>query len=182
MDIHGGAAREPSMKTSNALTGTTARENNKIRPEDRAAHDWYRFVLSFPPHLVREYIELFGLRSANPVLDPFCSTGTTLVECKKLGVQSVGIEANPIACFASQVKTDWSVDPDSLLVHASKVAEITTQKLRADGIGDMDDLPLFRTDGKVPSPLRTLPPDKLPWEETTRLSSNRSWTSTEAPV
>jgi hypothetical protein len=153
------------MKTSNALTGTTARENNKIRPEDRAAHDWYRFVLSFPPHLVREYIELFGLRSANPVLDPFCSTGTTLVECKKLGVQSVGIEANPIACFASQVKTDWSVDPD-----------------RADGIGDMDDLPLFRTDGKVPSPLRTLPPDKLPWEETTRLSSNRSWTSTEAPV
>ncbi len=23
--------------------------SNKLEPEDRAAHDWYRFVLSFPP-------------------------------------------------------------------------------------------------------------------------------------
>ena len=40
-------------------------------------------------------------QSAGP--DPFCGTGTTLVECKKLGVASVGIEANPVAHFASQV-------------------------------------------------------------------------------
>lgn len=26
---------------------------NKLYPEDRAVHEWYRFVLSFPPHLVR---------------------------------------------------------------------------------------------------------------------------------
>jgi hypothetical protein len=25
---------------------------NKLYPEDRAVHEWYRFVLSFPPHLV----------------------------------------------------------------------------------------------------------------------------------
>jgi hypothetical protein len=35
-------------------------ENNKIQSEDRPAHDWYRFVLSFPPHLVRDYIARFG--------------------------------------------------------------------------------------------------------------------------
>jgi hypothetical protein len=28
---------------------------NKLLAEDRPAHDWYRFVLSFPPHLVRTY-------------------------------------------------------------------------------------------------------------------------------
>ena len=34
---------------------------NKLDPQDRAFHDWYRFVLSFPPHLVRDYINKFGL-------------------------------------------------------------------------------------------------------------------------
>ncbi len=27
------------------------REDNRLRLEDRAAHDWYRFVLCFPAHL-----------------------------------------------------------------------------------------------------------------------------------
>jgi hypothetical protein len=31
-------------------------EMNKLSPKDRAVHDWYRFVLSFPPHLVRHYL------------------------------------------------------------------------------------------------------------------------------
>jgi hypothetical protein len=34
------------------------------------------------------------------VLDPFCGTGTTLVECKKKGTSSVGIEAHPMGHFA----------------------------------------------------------------------------------
>ncbi|HTA30093.1 MAG TPA: DNA methyltransferase, partial [Candidatus Cybelea sp.] len=68
-----------------ALSQTT-REDNKLRVEDRAAHDWYRFVLSYPAHIVRTYVERFGLDSKHNVLDPFCGTGTTIVECKKLGI------------------------------------------------------------------------------------------------
>ena len=72
-------------------------EDNKLRLEDRAVHDWYRFVLSFPPHLIRKYAERFGLSPGATVLDPFSGTGTTLVECKKLGMASIGIERNPMA-------------------------------------------------------------------------------------
>ena len=36
-------------------------EINKLYPEDRSIHEWYRFVLSFPPHLVRDYLERFRL-------------------------------------------------------------------------------------------------------------------------
>lgn len=80
-------------------------------------------MLSFPPHLVRNYLERFGIGEGAQVLDPFCGTGTTLVECKKAGIDSIGIEANPVASFASRVKADWSVDPDALLAHATRVAE-----------------------------------------------------------
>ncbi|HQO36559.1 MAG TPA: DNA methyltransferase, partial [bacterium] len=111
--------------------------NNKIAPEDRPIHDWYRFVLSYPPHLVREYLEKFGIRPGQRVLDPFCGTGTTLVECKKLGIPCIGVEANPIAHFASQVKTDWSPDPECLLNHASRVAESAYAKLSRQGIRDI---------------------------------------------
>ena len=61
------------------LTSKTARvpktENNKLLADDRPVHDWYRFVLSFPPHLVRDYAQRFGLSSKTKVLDPFCGTG-----------------------------------------------------------------------------------------------------------
>lgn len=147
------------MKTLNTVARANTKENNKIRPEDRSGHDWYRFVASFPPHLVREYVERFRLTSRSCVLDPFCGTGTTLVECKKLGIPSIGIEANPIACFASQVKIDWRVDPDDLLNHAILVARITSEKLRANGIGDMDEFPLFHTHGKNEAILRNISAD-----------------------
>lgn len=39
------------------------------------------------------------------VFDPFVGSGTTLLEAQKLGLKSVGVDLNPIACLISQVKT-----------------------------------------------------------------------------
>jgi hypothetical protein len=113
--------------------------NNKAYIEDAAAHDWYRFVLSYPPHLVRDYVQRFGLGSEHCVLDPFCGTGTTLVECKKLGIESVGIEAHPLSHFVSQVKVDWSPAPDALIEHAELIASTAQQRLEAEGIYECTD-------------------------------------------
>jgi hypothetical protein len=135
-------------------------EDNRLRPEDRAAHDWYRFVLSFPPHLVRTYLERFAMRPGQTVLDPFCGTGTTLVECRKLGIASVGIERNPMAHFASRTKTRWNVDAEGLLAHADAIAERARTRLRDDGIEDEAPAPLFTRSGSRPSAsLRELPPE-----------------------
>jgi hypothetical protein len=148
--------------TQSALTGlitpATAR-NNKLRAEDYCVHDWYRFILSFPPHLVRQYLERFQVGEGQVVLDPFCGTGTTLVECKKLGIRSVGIEAHPMPCFASRVKVDWSADPDGLLEHAGRVAELANERLA--GLDEFKDLPLLsgQPDGERRE-LQTLPSEQ----------------------
>lgn len=144
-----------------AATGTSplpVKENNKLRAEDSSIHDWYRFVLSYPPHLVKDYLTRFEVGPDTIVLDPFCGTGTTLVECKKLGIGSIGIEANPMPCFASRVKVDWSVDPELLLAHAESVAEGVAEILEADGFDEPEDLPLF-TKSKPRRVLRTLSPE-----------------------
>ena len=108
------------------MTYTTQLQNgnelNRLYENDRPVHEWYRFVLSFPPHLVRHYVEKFGLARGHLVLDPFCGTGTTLVEAKKLGIGSVGVEANAMAHFAASVKTDWDVEPGELARFGQEVA------------------------------------------------------------
>ena len=43
-------------KTKRSKRSLRNGEVNKLAIEDRPAHDWYRFVLSYPPHLVRDYI------------------------------------------------------------------------------------------------------------------------------
>ncbi len=134
-----------------ATTGDT----NKLMHSDRAAHDWYRFVLSFPPHLVRHYLEQFEIETGQCVLDPFCGTGTTLVECKKLGIESVGVEANQMAYFASKVKTDWSPDSGALRRHAEKIADACHRVLSSQQLADVPDQ--INLNGQ---PLRTLPPEQ----------------------
>jgi SAM-dependent methyltransferase len=133
-----------------------SRHPNLILQQDLPVHQWYRFVLSFPPHLVRDLLQRFGLGEEHRVLDPYCGTGTTLVELKKRGIASVGFESNPVAHFASLVKTSWRVDPQGLLAHAREVSALAEERLRLDGI---EDNPLFYA--PVPTgELRSLPRER----------------------
>ena len=129
---------------------------NLLLAEDRTVHDWYRFVLSFPAHVVRTYLDDFGLGAGSTVLDPFCGTGTTLVEAKFVGVDSVGIEAAPMAYFASAIKTDWAIDPAALIADAESIAMLaerhtaSSRKLRGLSPSLVD---LLLTDSISPKPL-----------------------------
>lgn len=127
-------------------TGTTTKKTNgianKLQSSDRAFHDWYRFVLSFPPHLVREYINKFNLNHRNIILDPFCGTGTTLVEAKLNGIPSIGIDANKMPFFASRVKVNWRINADSFVEYAERVAEEARRILNEGGRKTLRTLPL----------------------------------------
>lgn len=133
---------------------------NGLMARDRAAHDWYRFVLAFPPHLVRYYIQDFQLQPDDRLLDPFCGTGTTLVEGKMAGLETIGLEPNPMARFATSVKTAWNCDGSELRMHARSIAARAQSSLakhrgrrrtlppeRADMVleGSISPLPLHKT-------------------------------------
>ena len=137
---------------------------NRLAISDSAAHDWYRFVLSYPAHLVRHYLERLGTCPDSVVLDPFCGTGTTIVEAKKNGISSIGIESHPMTHFASSVKVDWTADPKGLIDHCERIAETTLKQLSRQGIDDvlrlrfLEDSEKYSEAGSV---LRTLAPDVL---------------------
>jgi len=94
-----------------------------VRPQkilNGEVHNWYRIILGYSDHLVSQLIDQFKIQEGEWVLDPFCGSGTTLVECLKRGINAVGIDANPSSCFAARVKTDWTLDGRRLRENAAK--------------------------------------------------------------
>ena len=59
----------------------------------------------FIPEIPGALLNALPLAPGTAVLDPFCGSGTTLVECQRRGVRAIGIDLNPIACLMSRVKT-----------------------------------------------------------------------------
>ena len=58
-----------------------------------------KFIPQIPDMLIQELSSF-----AETVLDPFCGSGTTLVEARRLGRHAIGVDANPLACLISRAK------------------------------------------------------------------------------
>jgi hypothetical protein len=152
-----------AVQLSMAIQAENQKQNNasinRVDSTDRRFHDWYRFVLSFPPHLVRDYFERFALQPGCTVLDPFCGTGTTAVEAKLQGFRAIGIEANSVAHFASVVKTTWDVDVTELALwarDASADAESRIRRARSLRQLDEEQFDLLLQDSICKTPLHKL--------------------------
>jgi len=90
----------------------------------RRVGDVHPYPARFIPELPA--LALDCLRPNGPVLDPFCGSGTTLVEAVHRGGQAIGIDLNPIACLMSRVKTTrWLAADENLVEHHAR--SLTTQ-------------------------------------------------------
>lgn len=63
------------------------------------------YPAKFIPQIPRALIQDIGVAKGGVVIDPFCGSGTTLIEAQILGYPSIGIDLNPIACLISKVAT-----------------------------------------------------------------------------
>ena len=68
-------------------------------------HGIHSYPAKFIPQLPRHLLRIFHPIVGGSVLDPFCGSGTTLLESQRAGIESIGIDLNPIATLMSTVKT-----------------------------------------------------------------------------
>lgn len=118
---------------------------------DRIAHSEIEGVHPYPAKFVAELpravLECLPVQTGTAVLDPFCGSGTTLVECQRLGLPSVGIDLNPIACLMSRVKV--STAPKNM-DKAARAVLSAAESVRDPEIPDIPNLDhWFRKDIQV---------------------------------
>ncbi|GBU20429.1 hypothetical protein R80B4_00307 [Fibrobacteres bacterium R8-0-B4] len=66
-------------------------------------HSLHPYPAKFPPQLPRKILQQFANRKST-VLDPFCGSGTTLVEARVLGHNAIGVDINALSSLLSKVK------------------------------------------------------------------------------
>ncbi|MFQ6040010.1 MAG: DNA methyltransferase [Candidatus Poribacteria bacterium] len=67
-------------------------------------HCFHPYPAMMIPQVARRLIRMYGKRG-DTVLDPFCGSGTVLVEAQMAGLNSYGIDINPLALLIARAKT-----------------------------------------------------------------------------
>ena len=77
-------------------------ENQKLSSFDKSKI--HPYFASFHPSIPRTMIELLTKKN-DVILDPFCGSGTTLLQSSISLRNSIGLDVNPLACLISKVRT-----------------------------------------------------------------------------
>ena len=104
------------------------KDSNKSWSADSGAHGWHRYVGRFPAQLVRAIINSFALNEDDVILDPFCGSGTTILEARLLGIPAIGIEISPLSAMISRVKSRFPDDTDEICKHIDLLEKFYREK------------------------------------------------------
>ena len=89
---------------------------------DILLHQAHPYPCKFPGDLVKKYLP--GNIVDGVVLDPFCGSGTTLLEAARLGYSTIGTDCNPIATLITRCKlinlTNFDIKELELLILRTK--------------------------------------------------------------
>lgn len=69
-----------------------------------SVHGLHEYKGKFNPQIVKAILNIFGVDDGCRVLDPFCGSGTTLVEASQIGATATGYDINPFAVFLANAK------------------------------------------------------------------------------
>ncbi|HPD24980.1 MAG TPA: class I SAM-dependent methyltransferase [Bacteroidales bacterium] len=67
-------------------------------------HCFHTYPAMMIPQVARRIIENFG-KNANILFDPYCGSGTSLVEANLCGINAIGTDINPLALLIATAKT-----------------------------------------------------------------------------
>lgn len=98
------AVDHKSTITQQALLEGSALRGRRRQSTRYSVHGLHEYKGKFNPQVFRALINILGLREGDLVLDPFCGSGTTLVEAAHRRVRSIGFDLNPLAVFIANAK------------------------------------------------------------------------------
>lgn len=103
--------------------------NIATRDVNSHTHGFHKYPAKFIPHIPRWAIEKYlkGHKYKN-ILDPFCGSGTTLVEGVLAGCNVIGVDIDPLSIMISKVKTTRVDEAELLKISVWLVREIKSNR------------------------------------------------------
>ena len=102
-----------------------------------ATHNFHPYPAKFIPQIPLEIIDKLTKKN-DWILDPFCGCGTTLVEAKLHGRNSIGVDLNPLSTLISKVKT--TPLSDMQIGEVSDIAESICHEIKIGNRYEIPDL------------------------------------------
>lgn len=104
--------------------------DNAIKKESKyVTHGIHTYKGKFYPQLAKSLINISGVKEGSLILDPFCGSGTVLLEAKLNGFKSVGSDLNPLAIKISNAKTNiLNIDINELELSVSNLIDYLEEK------------------------------------------------------
>ncbi len=87
------------LEKSVATNGTHNKQSTRY-----SVHGLHEYKGKFNPQIVRSILNILDASPTAVVFDPFCGSGTTLVECTHVKNNAVGCDINPLAVLISNAK------------------------------------------------------------------------------
>lgn len=118
-------ANERAEDTWQAIleNGMAASQSSRKDPK-YVTHGIHPYKGKFYPQLAKGLINQLGLAHGARVLDPFCGSGTTLLEGHLNGYETFGCDLHPLAAQIARAKTSiLDIEPDVLTEVVSSVIE-----------------------------------------------------------
>ena len=107
----GGVIGQGAMETLQGRLERAARTGRTRQATRYSVHGLHEYKGKFNPQIAKALLNIFGIGPGRRVLDPFCGSGTTLVECAHAGVLGHGVDPNPFAVFLANAKLKALVTP-----------------------------------------------------------------------
>ncbi|PKP69498.1 MAG: RNA methylase [Alphaproteobacteria bacterium HGW-Alphaproteobacteria-4] len=108
------------VPTTQSELESSARNGRNRQATRYSVHGLHEYKGKFNPQVARALLNIFHVTPGQFVLDPFCGSGTTLVECSHLGIDAVGTDINPLAVYLSNAKLCALSAPIEALKEAQK--------------------------------------------------------------
>ena len=116
-----------SGKTLQGLleNGTTTNGNGRKQSTRYSVHGLHEYKGKFNPQVVRGILNWFSLPNTAQIIDPFCGSGTAIVEAVFAGYHAYGWDLNPFATYLTNAKLmALRADPDFLHNLADKIIRL----------------------------------------------------------
>ncbi|NVB82129.1 MAG: hypothetical protein HOV81_27355 [Kofleriaceae bacterium] len=104
--------RDGLTSTATVLVEALEAAQTDKETADTLTHPFHTYPARLHPATAKILVEFVGedAKRNQAILDPFCGSGTVLVEARANGLRAIGTDLNPLATLVARAKT-WTVPP-----------------------------------------------------------------------